>query len=206
MHLKDKMTEHPTKDNFEEYKKCQRQMYDAFITNAWNNLLKSKSTFEEYRNIALHTLYKEFSPQKQQTNKNKIVTPTNKVISQPQMIKQSICNFYESPPKIDLDTQTDFITKIDTKLHAQHQNSIGKPLTEYELDAAVKDLQKGKSPGPDGLSSEFYKEFFPQIKKTLLDALNYIYCNNVVNNKFVEGVITLIHKKDEIKKSKITAQ
>ena len=203
MHLKDKMTEHPTKDNFEEYKKCQRQMYDAFITNARNNLLKSKSTFEDYRNIALHTLYKEFSPQKQQTNINKIVTPTNKVISQPQMINKSIRDFYESlygPPKIDLDTQTDFITKIDTKLDAQHQNSIGKPLTEYELDAAVKDLKKGKSPGPDGLSSEFYKEFFPQIKKTLLDALNYVYCNNVVNEKFVEGVITLIHKKDEIEK------
>jgi len=69
-----------------------------------------------------------------------------------------------------------------------------------QLDAAVKDLKKGKSPGPDGLSSEFYKEFFPQIKKTLLDALNYVYCNNAVNEKFVEGVITLIHKKDEMEK------
>jgi len=39
---------------------------------------------------------------------------------------------------------------------------------------------------------------FPQIKKTLLDTLNYVYCNKVVNEKFVEGVITLIHKKDEI--------
>jgi len=102
MHLKDKMTEHPIMENFEEYKKCQKQMYDAVITNARNNLLKCKSTFEEYRNIALHTLYKEFSPQKQQTNINKIVTPTNKVISQPQMMNKSICDFYESlyrPPK-----------------------------------------------------------------------------------------------------------
>jgi len=56
MYLKDRMTKHPTKDNFKEYKKCQRQMYDNFITNARNNLLKSKSTFEEHRNIALHTL------------------------------------------------------------------------------------------------------------------------------------------------------
>jgi len=119
MHLKHKMTKHPTKDNFEEYKKCQRQMYDTFITNARNNLLKSKSTFEEYRNIALHTLYKEFSPQKQQTHINKIVTPTNKVISQLQMINKFIRDFYESlyrPPKIDLDTQTDFISKIDKNL------------------------------------------------------------------------------------------
>jgi len=61
--------------------------------------------------------------------------------------------------KTDLDTQTDFITKIDTKLDVQHQNSTETPLTKYELDVEVKVLQKGKSPGPDGLSSEFCKEF-----------------------------------------------
>jgi len=46
----------------------------------------------------------------------------------------------------------------------------------------------------------FVKNFFPQIEKTLLDTLNYVYCNNVVNEKFVEGVIIPINKKDEIEK------
>ena len=37
------------------------------------------------------------------------------------------------------------------------------PITVAELEVAVKSLQSGKSPGPDGFPAEFYKKFWKQL-------------------------------------------
>ena len=66
-----------------------------------------------------------------------------------------------------------------------------------ELTLAVKELKKGKSPGPDGISNEFYIIFFEKVKESLLKTLNYIYQNDTLNEKFTNGVITLVHKKED---------
>ncbi len=53
-------------------------------------------------------------------------------------------------------------------------------ITVQELDAAVKKRLKkpGKSPGPDGLTTDFYKTFWEDLKCILLDALQECIRNN----------------------------
>ena len=46
-------------------------------------------------------------------------------------------------------------------------------LTELECLNALKDMEPDKSPGTDGLPSEFYQFFWRDVSKPLLEALNY---------------------------------
>ena len=57
------MIAQPTKQNFELYHKQQKQIHNTFLSEARNNLLKSKVNLEEYKNISLHTLYKQLAPE-----------------------------------------------------------------------------------------------------------------------------------------------
>ena len=41
------------------------------------------------------------------------------------------------------------------------------PFTENKIETAIKNLNKNKSPGPDGLTSEFYQMFHGQLIPTL---------------------------------------
>ena len=49
------------------------------------------------------------------------------------------------------------------------------PFTENEIELAIKELNKNKSPGPDGLTSEFYQMFqgqlTPMLKKVVDQAI-----------------------------------
>ena len=63
---------------------------------------------------------------------------------------------------------------------AQQHEMIQKQITLKELTLAIKQLKKGKSPGPDGISDEFYIFFFEKVTEPLLKTLNYIYQNNTM--------------------------
>ena len=56
-------------------------------------------------------------------------------------------------------------------------------------------MKKGKTPGPDGLSLEFYLTFNQDIKHLLLDALNYTYSHTDHDPTLYKGIITLCFKK-----------
>ncbi|KAK1284460.1 hypothetical protein QJS10_CPB21g01596 [Acorus calamus] len=52
-----------------------------------------------------------------------------------------------------------------------------RPFTEQELERAVKSLSSNKAPGPDGYPGEFYKRFWPHLKRDLFQAVQYFYWN-----------------------------
>ena len=63
--------------------------------------------------------------------------------------------------------------------------------------AALKDMGNGKSPGNDGLPSEFYKTFWSDISEPLLKALNYGFEIGQLSVSQRRGIIKLIPKKSE---------
>ena len=56
-------------------------------------------------------------------------------------------------------------------------------------------MAKGKAPGPDGLSVEFYTQCWPIVKHDFVNLLNQMYSTQSIDNKTKSGFITLIHKK-----------
>ena len=66
-----------------------------------------------------------------------------------------------------------FFSENDTVLSNEERDSIEGLLSELECLNALKDMETDKSPGTDGLPSEFYQSFWSDVSKPLLKALNY---------------------------------
>ena len=70
-------------------------------------------------------------------------------------------------------------------------------LSEKECHLALKDMDNGKSPGLDGLSSEFYKVFWDDIDLYVVASINYSFekCQMSICQK--RGIFTLVLEKDK---------
>ena len=50
------------------------------------------------------------------------------------------------------------LININVKLSDEEKNNIEGPASEYECTIALKSMKNNKSPGSDGITTEFYKK------------------------------------------------
>ena len=70
-------------------------------------------------------------------------------------------------------------------------------LTLQECEHALKTFHKGKTPGNDGITAEFYQHFWTEIKHTFVECLNYAFTQDELTTSQRQAVICLVHKKDK---------
>ena len=58
-------------------------------------------------------------------------------------------------------------------------------------------MPNNKTPGSDGLPTDFYKFFFKDISKNLLDSFNFSFRNGKLSADQRRGIISLIPKPDK---------
>lgn len=93
-------------------------------------------------------------------------------------INNAFKTFYEKLYKSGLETDNtekmnDFFSSLSfPSLSVDQKTSLQAPISKKEVLDAIKVLQSGKALGPDGLSSEFYKEFHDLLIDPLLDMFN----------------------------------
>uniref|UniRef100_A0A670HL97 Reverse transcriptase domain-containing protein n=1 Tax=Podarcis muralis TaxID=64176 RepID=A0A670HL97_PODMU len=80
------------------------------------------------------------------------------------------------------------------KISHQSKVDLNQKITEQEIEGAIQNMQLGKSPGPDGLTSRYYKA----LKEWLVQPLKEV-CNEILEGKrapesWKEAYITLIPK------------
>lgn len=76
-------------------------------------------------------------------------------------------------------------------------------ITETEVEHAIDSLNAGKSPGPDGFSAGFYKEFKYEITPILNAIYNDAYTVNALPPSYGSSHTVLIPKTDEIDKLRL---
>lgn len=74
------------------------------------------------------------------------------------------------------------------------KESCDKPLTLQEIISAIDQLKPNKSPGTDGITSEFYKAFSKQLAPFLLHLFIECIGNESLPPTLTQGLITLIPK------------
>ena len=85
----------------------------------------------------------------------------------------------------------------ETKLSYNQKESCEGLLSEKECFESLKTMEPGKSPGTDGIPTEFYKVFWDDLSPFLLAALNSSFTQGHLSISQRRGLITLIPKKNK---------
>ena len=88
-----------------------------------------------------------------------------------------------------------------TKISEDQKQLCEGELTEQECLKALKNMKNMKSPGNDGFTTEFYKLFWLDAKKILVESFNESYSElkNYISQR--QGIITCIPKEEKSKYS-----
>ena len=125
----------------------------------------------EKRRSDTKTLHKLVINGTEYTSQREILEKKNKVILRIQIIDE------EKTKKMN--------ESISVKLNDKEKMSIEGIVTEYECACALKQMNNNKSPGSDGLTTEFFKIFWNDIKQFYVKSLNY---------SFETGNLTILQK------------
>ena len=82
-------------------------------------------------------------------------------------------------------------------LSDSERDSFEGEFTKDELFAALGGLQTVKSPGSDGLPTEFYKVFWQDLGDILVLVLNEDFRIGILTDNQREGLLRLLYKKDD---------
>ena len=76
--------------------------------------------------------------------------------------------------------QNFFLNNLKAGLSDQQKEHQQIDLSECEIETAISQMAKGKAPGPDGLSVEFYTQCWPIVKNDFVNLLNQMYSNQTI--------------------------
>lgn len=130
----------------------------------------------------------------------------NDIINEnPNDVSKYVARFYQTlyssaqpcPRRIQLylDNLSNNIKKIDTDF----KNLCEDQITIAEIKHSIKGLKDNRSPGNDGLNSEFYKAFSEELARFLLSVFNESLRKKELPASLKQGVITLIPKPNKEK-------
>ena len=91
------------------------------------------------------------------------------------------------------------------KLNQDEIENLNRPITSMGIESVIRNLPANKSPGPDGLTAEFYQNIREVLTPILLKLFQKIAEEGKCPNSFYEATITLIQKpeKDTTTKRKL---
>ena len=92
------------------------------------------------------------------------------------------------------------------RLNQEEIEIMNNPIISTEIEVVIKNLQKNKSPGPDGFTGEFYQTFREELMP-VLKLFQKTAEEGTLPNSFYEATITLIPNPDKDNtKKKTTGQ
>lgn len=84
---------------------------------------------------------------------------------------------------------------VHKMLQENAKQELDRPLTIQELDNSLSQMCTGKTPGPDGLSVNFYNKFWTKIREILFEALVIGLQQRKLHATAYHGLIVLLPKK-----------
>ena len=188
-----------TNENREEYATVQRELESINREYALGVQIRSRTKYMEESEQNISQLEKEENRNfktryiKSLYKINNIIThdPTDIMNEQ----KQYYSNLYKKPFFQEIDNT---LFEVDApKLSQDEKEKCDRTIEIADIAKALKELPNNKSPGTDGLTSEFYKFLGVDIKQILYESLRYAYEQKALSIEQKRGILTLIPKRDK---------
>jgi len=112
-------------------------------------------------------------------------------------ILEEIKDFYENlftTRGVDENKKRELLKQIKAKISEEDKKECNQEIREEEIERAIQQLNKKKSPGIDGLGNEFYMCFKEILTKILKEVFKEIFEEEEVNERMGMGITKLIYK------------
>ena len=131
----------------------------------------------------------------------KVLTKDNMdTLTDPHDLLRETHDFYTnlySAESCDESARSLFLDVHFPKLTQEASASCDDRLTEEDLREALFSMENNKSPGVDGLSTNFYRHFWPLFSDKLLLVYNYAFYSGCLSVSQHRGIISLVFKKGD---------
>lgn len=140
-------------------------------------LLKSQGYIYEHGNKARRLLAHQLKCRSASEQIPQIRKDDGELTIHPEEIKETFTTFYSNLYTSEMTNDCSDMQHFFNNLQAPsvkivHGTETELPLNRIEITTAIKAMQNGKTPGPDGYPIEFYKRFFDKLTTILLDMFN----------------------------------
>lgn len=105
---------------------------------------------------------------------------------------------YSKEVNTDCAIQDVFLECIQNKLSCSDRATLEGPFSLGEIKSAIHSMGCNKSPGVDGVSVEFYRDYFDLLGTDLLEVYNEVFDFGELTASQRTGVITLLPKKGDL--------
>ncbi|GJZ74415.1 RNA-directed DNA polymerase, eukaryota [Tanacetum coccineum] len=115
-------------------------------------------------------------------------------IEEPLGIKEAFTSFFENKFKSIEVTQVINRSPFYKSLSSEQSSSLDSSISPAEIKNAIWDCGSDKSPGPDGFTFAFYKEFWSTIKDDVVNFVQHFFTSGSMPKGCNSSFITLIPK------------
>ena len=115
-------------------------------------------------------------------------------------ILSQVRQFYQhlyTREEVDPEATTQLLQHITNTLQPTDTTHLEELIGDVEVKKAIKESNNNKSPGPDGLTYEFYKTFESQVTVILTELYNNIHIGGRMEDGMRDSYIRFIYKKGD---------
>lgn len=191
----------PSPDVYKQRLVLQSEFNNLSSTVAEDLLFKCRYTLYEQGDKASKLLAHQLRSKTSARQILKINTPTGTTVD-PQQINDQFKNYYShlytSEAHGGISELDSFFQNLPIpSLDATSASDLEQPITLDEISSAIRAMQSGKCPGPDGFPVEFYKKFSGLLTPLLLEMLNESFTSSCLPPSLRQTSISLILKKNK---------
>ena len=178
--------------------KLQSNLDEIYTHKAQGAFIRSRAKWiEEGEKISAY--FCGLEKNRQEINIVKSLLINNNEITDDKLISIETFKFYNNLysskfSKSDCDTFLEDVDQHIPKIDDEYKDTCDGRLTIEELDAVINRLALNKSPGSDGLTGNFYRHFWMEIKELLFKVFLEIFENCSLPTTMRHGVIVSIPK------------
>ena len=136
---------------------------------------------------------------KKKENRRGVINRVAEVKADGEVLNQ-VGRFYQAlytKEEVDPEATSQLLDGVSNTLTDIDNTHFESFIQETEVTKAIKDSNSNKSPGPDGLTYEFYKTFKDELSEILTELYNNIHIRGKMEDGMRESYIRLLHKEGD---------